>query len=938
MLRRLVLVLLAALGLATALLVGGAVGGVTSVLLVSASSSGVEANGASFAPIVSGNGRYVTFASSATNLAGVDPTPSVTDVFVRDLQTGTTERITAGNGTSQTPSISSDGRWVAFESGATNLVPGDTNGCFDIFLYDRDTDTTIAVTHGNGNSGSAALSGDGSAIAFGSFASDLVSGDTVTGDVFVWDRVGGTTTKVSVSSGGATGDDLSSIPSISLDGDVVVFNSRASNLIAGDTNGSWDVFVRDLSAGTTEAASVSTAGALAESTFFGSGGAQVSPNGEYVAFNSSATNLVPGTTGTQIFLRDLVAETTTHVSTGNGASGGSGTPVVTDGGRVFFTSFAALVADDTNFRADVYLSDPTTRISVTDTLGQGTSSSSSDGASRPSVSGDGTVVVLQNSFPNVIAGTSTRPNIVAYTLGSVGGGTTTATTTATTTSGPPAVVSGGAPRLLLDVTTASPGDPAGFRHGESLDIYATITNRGDGPAHHVVLNLEASYGILDELDGFGRETGITQSGCVSFDLFRSPFDASPVGNCVVAAVLGPGESRRVTLTPTAGRNIAFVFGTMVARSAEIESDVERVKFSFGPAEQERCEATQPCPTSDGEDNRACIDTRCFFEEGNDRGVCAGEEAVCGGGRGEDDMICLRGATCSGGADDDSDICRSGATCTEDASDDTLNCAGAETFCNAGNGLNTIRCTGRAVCVDGRGNSEAVCNGASVSLGRGDHEAEGRNCKWTMDDGDNVLDGTGTNRVTLKGRGTFVRTGGGTVVVDADNGEKNVIDCNGGKGIVYVDEEDDPRDCETVIGADVWVRPGLSSYGDDRFQGLFYVGNSGPADATNVRVRAQITLIGAELRSYRAQAVTSNRNRLTSHVVDTPEGAQLVIECEFPVIRKGASELVQFIGTPTRRAEPAFISVEVRADEPDHVPANNAASREQDAKTFVGGKP
>ena len=147
-----------------------------------------------------------------------------------------------GNGRSCCPSISADGRFVAFASEASNLVPGDTNGAWDVFVYDRQTGeiTRVSVAsdgaQGNGDSGGPAISADGRFVAFYSSASNLVPGDTNgVEDVFVHDRLTGQTTRVSVASDGAQGNDLSWQPSISADGRFVAFASRASNLVPGDT-------------------------------------------------------------------------------------------------------------------------------------------------------------------------------------------------------------------------------------------------------------------------------------------------------------------------------------------------------------------------------------------------------------------------------------------------------------------------------------------------------------------------------------------------------------------------------------------------------------------------------------------------------------------------------------------------------------------------------
>jgi Tol biopolymer transport system component len=175
---------------------------------------------------------------------------------------GTTTRVSVasngaqGNGDSFSSSISADGRYVAFHSIASNLVSGDTNGAWDVFVHDRQSGQTTRVSaasngaQGNGDSESPSISADGRYVAFSSDASNLVSGDTNGAwDVFVHDRQSGQTTRVSAASNGAQGNGDSESPSISADGRYVAFSSDASNLVSGDTNGAWDVFVHDRQSG-----------------------------------------------------------------------------------------------------------------------------------------------------------------------------------------------------------------------------------------------------------------------------------------------------------------------------------------------------------------------------------------------------------------------------------------------------------------------------------------------------------------------------------------------------------------------------------------------------------------------------------------------------------------------------------------------------------------
>lgn len=189
---------------------------------------------------LSADGRFITFATEAADLVPGD-TNGVPDVFVHDRTTGGTTRITDGNHGSTEPVISDDGRYVAYESNASDLVPGDTNGQRDVFVFDRASGTTTRITDGDGWSFGPVISGDGGAVAFASLASDLAGGDTngLT-DVFVHDRSTGSTSRITDSNGGWTDP-----WGLSADGQFVSFQSDASNLAAGDDNGVTDVFIRN---------------------------------------------------------------------------------------------------------------------------------------------------------------------------------------------------------------------------------------------------------------------------------------------------------------------------------------------------------------------------------------------------------------------------------------------------------------------------------------------------------------------------------------------------------------------------------------------------------------------------------------------------------------------------------------------------------------------
>jgi Tol biopolymer transport system component len=269
-------------------------------------------------PTISADGSYIAFTSSGVNLVP-GGTNGVNHAFVHEMQTGITSLVsidssgTQGNADSGYAAISADGRFVAFHSNSDNLVPGDTNGVADVFVHDRQSGTTTRVSvdssgaQGNGMSIRPSISADGRYVAFISQASNLVPNDTNGAwDVFVHDRQTGTTTRVSVSSTGAEGNQDSfsdSMGIISADGRFVTFASTASNLVPGDTNGVEDTFVHDRLTGETSRVSVAWDGSQAD---LSSDLGNLSSDGRYAVFESLAHNLIPGGTvsGPLVFRRD----------------------------------------------------------------------------------------------------------------------------------------------------------------------------------------------------------------------------------------------------------------------------------------------------------------------------------------------------------------------------------------------------------------------------------------------------------------------------------------------------------------------------------------------------------------------------------------------------------------------------------------------------------
>lgn len=272
---------------------------------VSTSSSGSQANAGSQSADVSADGKYVVFESYATNLVSSPTVSSGGHIYLKNMTTGAVQLISQSssgsieNGDSFYPRISCEGRTILFQSYANNLVSGDTNNpnktISRIYTVDmlKPVDPIYLTGTNNGNMAYGSISCNGNYIAFVSDASNLVGGDTnsVT-DIFVYDRIKNTFDRVSVSSTGIEGNDTSSnSPSISNDGKYVAFNSAATNLVAGDTNGYWDIFLRNRQAGTTELVSKGPLGALANGDSILP---EMSSDGKYISYSSSANNLVSG--------------------------------------------------------------------------------------------------------------------------------------------------------------------------------------------------------------------------------------------------------------------------------------------------------------------------------------------------------------------------------------------------------------------------------------------------------------------------------------------------------------------------------------------------------------------------------------------------------------------------------------------------------------------
>jgi Tol biopolymer transport system component len=341
---------------------------------VSVSSQQAPANFVSYFPTVSGDGQWIAFQSDAFNLVANDSN-STTDIFLHQRDFARTIMISInsqgeqGNSTSSEPSISADGRYIAFHSYASNLVANDTNKKSDIFVYERETGTLSRVSvrskgeQVNGPSFGAAINENGRFIAFSSDANDLVDNDNnEVIDVFVHDRAMLETVRVSVNSEGEAGNDASYYASISADGRMVAFQSRATNLVAGDSNEVEDIFVHNLETGETQRVSVNDKGIAGEAASFAP---QISGNGRFVVFNSNADNLVADddNQGTDVFVYDLaeknIRRLTLNSQNDRNPRAALYAPSISYDGRwaAFESKAWNLVANDFNEAMDIFLYD-----------------------------------------------------------------------------------------------------------------------------------------------------------------------------------------------------------------------------------------------------------------------------------------------------------------------------------------------------------------------------------------------------------------------------------------------------------------------------------------------------------------------------------------------------------------------------------------------------
>ncbi|HWJ06313.1 MAG TPA: choice-of-anchor D domain-containing protein [Steroidobacteraceae bacterium] len=382
----------------------------------------VSSSALHYSRAISADGRYVVFSSGRDELAAGGGN-GASDVYLRDRVLETTERISVdangqeGNDSSYDETISADGRYVVYQTRATNLSPGDGSRVADIIVHDRSTHTNTGIgvdPAGNAFEGGVAqpgVSADGRYVVFAGYGRPDANGLYPPPQVYLHDRTTGATELVSAAASAGAGNGRSESPQVSADGRWVVFTSAATDLVAGDTNGRDDVFLRDRTTGKTTRMSRSAAGYQAQGD---SWYPQITPNGRYVVFASLAGNLVADDRNfaSDIFVRDRETGQLERVSVNVldvEANGDSWYPSISDDGRyVAFTSNAFnLDPADLNYFYDVFVKDRSTgHVERVNLAPDGHRFGGDEYPARSSIAGDGQFVAFDSYADTTLHGLS----------------------------------------------------------------------------------------------------------------------------------------------------------------------------------------------------------------------------------------------------------------------------------------------------------------------------------------------------------------------------------------------------------------------------------------------------------------------------------------------------------------------------------------------------
>jgi Tol biopolymer transport system component len=573
---------------------------------VSVSTAGAQGAKPSANAVLSGDGRFVAFLSSSALVPGSHPSLP-TEVYLRDRQANLTVRISknaegvAANNYCGAPALSPDARFVAFSSGATNLVPGDTNNAPDAFLYDRQEDqlerVSLSSLEEEANGGGtffSSVSADGRYVGFESAASNLVPDDTNSQtDVFVRDRQTGETERVSVSTSGAQGNLGGTGVAISADGRYVAFQSYSDNLVTGDTNGDLDVFVHDRL--TRETSRVSVGAGAAQGNGF-SVLRTITGDGRFVVFSSAASTLVPGdlNSTTDGFVRDRQTETTERVTVNAaGAEAGGLAGAITPDGRFvsIVSSSANLVAGDTNGWDDIFVVER------------------ASGENRSPLANAGPDQTVQASGPTAAvqlnATASSDPDGDSLTFKWTEAGQQIATGSTPTVS-----LALGVHTLTVTVT-----DPSGATAVDTVSITVNAQPTGDFPLNaHAVSSTEIR---LSWIDPSSKETKFeihrSEDGGETFQRIGTAAKSKGIGRTVtyldrkvVAAVRAPGFSAAAVEPRT------YVY-RVVALLSRLVRQVSQLRFRFALAPPESLRGDWPLVTETA--LSLLWQNRCIGEEG-----------------------------------------------------------------------------------------------------------------------------------------------------------------------------------------------------------------------------------------------------------------------------------------------------------------------------------
>jgi Calx-beta domain/WD40-like Beta Propeller Repeat len=576
--------------------------------LVTVQTGGVASgSGLSEDPVTSANGRFVAFESFAFDLVIPNDQNGRWDVFVRDLQTGVTTFVSVnlagtggGNGDSRKPTISADGRYVAFESSASNLVANDTNNTSDVFVRDLQTNTTILVSvnsagtgPGNQFSNQAVISANGRVVVFSSSASNLAPNDSNnTVDVFARDLQTSTTSLVSINANGTNSGNDASFPEnvpkdkapravISKDGRFVVFDSNATDLVTlSDANGhGTDVFARDLQANVTSLVSINRLG-----TASGDGGGTqpvISGNGRVVFFQSSSTNLTANGApfSFNLYARDLQTGTTTMVSvtTSNGPSTGPSNlsyfPVASDDGRyvIFQSNANNYVVGDSNNHYDVFLRDLQTSTTSLVSVAAGGGPTANSDAIGSVMSADGRYVAFIGYGMEYVSTPDTNARNDVYVRDVLAGTTTllslnNAGTAAANTGGDYPVISADGRFVLFE---SSATDMVANPITNSSVFAVAVNGRAQFDVTFQSVNENAGTATLSVTRSGNASASLTAQYVMSNGTAAAPSDYAATTGSLTFAV---GESTKTIVIPINDDNIDEPDESFIVNVSDFNAD------------------------------------------------------------------------------------------------------------------------------------------------------------------------------------------------------------------------------------------------------------------------------------------------------------------------------------------------------------------------------